>query len=230
MRTETVQNLYLPEEYKKRKTDRKNRKQKLLCIAAAVLIGMILTGSVVRAQGIRAQMQRTQQDLAEEVFRFHVLANSDAEADQALKMKVKETVLSYMKESLPESESAEITKNWAAANIGAIEQTAREVVRGEGYSYSVHAEVTKCDFPDKTYGDVTFPAGRYTALRIEIGEAEGHNWWCVLYPNLCFLDSVNAVVPDEGKEELKEVLTDEEYEMVTAGSSFKLKWFFFGGR
>ena len=87
--------------------------------------------------------------------------------------------------------------------------------------------MTFCDFPDKTYGDVTFPAGRYEALRIEIGRAEGHNWWCVLYPNLCFLDSVHAVVPEEGKEELRQVLTDEEYEMVTATTYFKVKWFFF---
>ena len=87
--------------------------------------------------------------------------------------------------------------------------------------------MTNCYFPDKTYGDITFPNGYYDALRIEIGEAKGHNWWCVLYPNLCFVDAVHAVVPDEGKEELKEVLDEEEYEMVTATSKFKIKWFFF---
>ena len=108
-----------------------------------------------------------------------------------------------------------------------IEGIAEKIVKENGYTYQVNAEVTFCDFPDKTYGDVTFPAGRYEALRIEIGRAEGHNWWCVLYPNLCFLDSVHAVVPEEGKEELRQVLTDEEYEMVTATTYFKVKWFFF---
>ena len=73
-----------------------------------------------------------------------------------------------------------------------------------------------------------FPAGWYEALRIEIGSAKGKNWWCVLYPNLCFLDSVHAVVPKEGKQELETVLEEEEYEMVTATSKFKIKWFFFG--
>ena len=87
--------------------------------------------------------------------------------------------------------------------------------------------VVNCYFPDKTYGDVTFPRGYYDALRIEIGKAEGENWWCVLYPNLCFLDSVHAVVPEEGKDKLKNVLDEEEYEMVTTLSKFRVGWFFF---
>ena len=71
-----------------------------------------------------------------------------------------------------------------------------------------------------------FPAGNYEALRVEIGAAEGHNWWCVLYPNLCFLDSTNAVLPDEGRQKLKNVLTEEEYSGITATSGFKISWFF----
>ena len=81
--------------------------------------------------------------------------------------------------------------------------------------------MTTSYFPDKTYGDVTFPAGNYTALRVEIGEAKGQNWWCVLYPNLCFLDAVNAVVPEEGKQKLEQVLTEEEYRQVTAAENLK---------
>ena len=75
--------------------------------------------------------------------------------------------------------------------------------------------------------NITFPSGKYEALRIEIGEAKGQNWWCVLYPNLCFIDAVHAVVPEEGKRELKEVLEEDTYEMVTATSRFKIGWFFF---
>jgi len=101
------------------------------------------------------------------------------------------------------------------------------VIQEEGYDYPVIAEVTTCDFPDKTYGDITFPSGRYEALRIEIGEANGQNWWCVLYPNLCFIDAVHAVVPEEGKKDLKKVLQEDTYEMVTATSRFKIGWFFF---
>lgn len=79
----------------------------------------------------------------------------------------------------------------------------RRCVAEENYDYPVTAAVTTCWFPDKTYGDVTFPAGNYEALRIEIGSAKGHNWWCVLYPSLCFRDAANAVVPNEGKRKIE---------------------------
>lgn len=193
-------------------------------LMAAVLTCLIFYG---RELHLEAKVKKTQQELAKEVFRFHVLANSDSEEDQALKMKVKEEVLSYMKESLPEAETVQETKDWAREHEKEIERTAEEVIRREGYAYKADASVCVCDFPDKSYGDVFFPAGKYEALRIEIGNAQGRNWWCVLYPNLCFVDSIHAVVSEEGKEDLQEVLTDEEYEMVTATSKFKIKWFFF---
>ena len=122
----------------------------------------------------------------------------------------------------------EMTENWARLHLEEIEQVAIATLEQEGCEDAVTVEVTNCYFPDKTYGDVTFPKGYYDALRIKIGEAKGKNWWCVLFPNLCFVDSIHAVVPEEGKKELKEVLDEEEYEMVTATSKFQVKWFFFG--
>ena len=195
---------------------------KKICVLAGILISLVVTGIVVNAK--RSQMQ---EDLAKEVFRFHVLANSDSEEDQALKMQVKEAVISYMQEEIPESDSVETTKEWTRSHLDVIVNLAKAVVREEGYDYPVMAEVTTCDFPDKTYGDITFPSGRYEALRIEIGEANGQNWWCVLYPNLCFIDAVHAVVPEEGKKDLKKVLQEDTYEMVTATTRFKIGWFFF---
>ena len=195
---------------------------KKTCAMVGVLIGILITGLIVNAK--KSEMQG---ELAEQVFRFHVLANSDSEEDQALKMKVKEAIIAYMKQELPESDSVETTKKWARENLVQIEQVAAEIIEEEGYEYSVKAEVTTCDFPDKTYGDITFPAGEYEALRIEIGQAKGQNWWCVLYPNLCFIDAVHAVVPEKGKNELKEVLDEDTYEMVTTTTRFKIGWFFF---
>lgn len=195
---------------------------KKICVLAGILISFVVTGIVVNAK-----QSRMQRELAEEVFRFHVLANSDSDEDQALKMQVKEAVISYMKEEIPESESVEMTKEWAKGHLDAIVNLAEAVIREEGYAYEVTAEVTTCDFPEKTYGDITFPSGRYEALRIEIGEAKGQNWWCVLYPNLCFIDAVHAVVPEQGKKDLKKVLEEDTYEMVTATSRFKIRWFFF---
>ena len=201
-----------------------------ICMAIALLIAGISTGVLVeqRIQKVEAKVSDVQQKLAGEVLRFHVLANSDRENDQNLKMKVTERVISYMKEQLPNAENVEVAKAWTRSHAGELEKVAQEVIREEGYTYSVKAELTTSYFPDKTYGDVMFPAGWYEALRIEIGNAKGQNWWCVLYPNLCFLDAVHAVVPEEGKQELETVLEEEEYEMVTATSKFKIKWFFFG--
>ena len=132
----------------------------------------------------------------------------------------------YYRAEAAEAESAEDTEGWVRAHIDEIEEVGRAVVAEAGADYPVSAAVTTCWFPDKSYGDITFPAGNYEALRIEIGAAEGHNWWCVLYPGLCFMDTVNAVVPDEGKQKLKNVLTEEEYSRVTADSDFKIGWFF----
>lgn len=195
---------------------------KKICVLAGILISLLVTGIVVNTK-----QSRMQQNLAKEVFRFHVLANSDSEEDQALKMQVKEAVIAYMKEEIPSSDSVEMTKEWAKSHLDAIVNLAEAVLLEEGYAYEVTAEVTTCDFPEKTYGDITFPSGEYEALRIEIGEAKGQNWWCVLYPNLCFIDAVHAVVPEEGKKDLKNVLEEDTYEMVTATSRFKIGWFFF---
>ena len=195
---------------------------KKICILAGILFSVLVTGAVINAKQIG--MQRT---LAQEVFRFHVLANSDSEEDQALKMQVKEAVIAYMKQELPDSDSVETTRRWAKANTARIAKLAEQVIQEAGYDYPATAKVVTCDFPEKTYGDITFPAGKYEALRIEIGEANGQNWWCVLYPNLCFIDAVHAVVPDKGKEELKKVLDEDTYEMVTTTTRFRIKWFFF---
>ena len=178
----------------------KNRisKKQIICMVLAFLLAVCTTGIFAEAKVVRVQKK-----MAKEVFRFHVLANSDSERDQALKMKVKEGVIAYMKESLLEQENLEVTKIWAISHLDEIERVSEKILRQHGCGDTVVAEVTNCYFPDKTYGDITFPKGNYDALRIRIGEARGQNWWCVLYPNLCFIDAVHAVVPEEGKKDLK---------------------------
>ena len=194
-----------------------------ISLLAAIIFGIILTACVVEAQEEKVREKQTQDSLAREVFRFHVLANSDSQEDQDLKMQVKTAVLEYMEREIPDSKTAEETKKWAKSHLMDIEMVAQSLIRKEGYTYPVTAEVANCKFPEKSYGDVTFPAGLYEALRIKIGKAKGQNWWCVLYPNLCFMDSVRAVVPEEGKEQLKNVLTEEEYDEIT---EVKIKWFY----
>lgn len=191
-------------------------------MAIAVLSAVLLTGVLMERR-----VQSLQKSMAQEVFRFHVLANSDSKEDQAVKMKVKENIITYLKKQMPETANVEQTKEWIKVHLNEIENVSRMTLHVAKSNCNVVAEVTQSYFPDKTYGDITFPKGNYEALRVKIGNAEGQNWWCVLYPNLCFIDAVHAVVPEEGKNELKNVLEEEEYEMVTALSKFKVKWFFF---
>ena len=205
-----------------------------ICVILSVCVAGIVTGIVLhqRMECVEAKVLQTQQDLAKEVFRFHVLANSDSNEDQQVKLKVRDAILKYMKTSMEEEISKEAnaqnTKLWAKRHLNEVEQVADRVLQKEGYSYRAKAKVTTCFFPDKRYGDLIFPQGNYEALRIELGNAKGHNWWCVLYPNLCFTNTTCAVIDEKGRQDLKDALTEEEYEMVTATTEFKIRWFFFG--
>ncbi len=162
-----------------------------------------------------------QQGIAEEVLRFHVLANSDSEEDQSVKLLVRDAVLEWIKnvkqgEGQAEQKDTDSGKEselrFLSEHLSGIEETANRVLEEQGMPYRAQASVENCYFPERTYGNCTFPAGWYDALRIRLGAAKGHNWWCVLYPSLCFSDCLHAVVDDGELADLKEVLTVEEYE------------------
>ena len=157
------------------------------------------------------------------IMRFHVRANSDTQEDQELKMAVKEDVVSFLKPLLENCESVAESKNIIVSNLQNIYTIAINTIVEQGYDYEVRVYVTEEEFPAKTYGDLTFPAGKYQALRIDIGEAKGQNWWCVMYPPLCFIDESTAVVSADGKERLQETLTPEEYAELFANSELKVE-------
>lgn len=155
------------------------------------------------------------------ILRFHVRANSDSDEDQALKMAVKEDVVSMLKPLLSNCESVAESKNVIVSNLQNIYETVVDTIVEQGYDYDVKVYVTEEEFPAKTYGDLTFPEGKYQALRIDIGQAQGQNWWCVMYPPLCFIDESTAVVSEDGKEMLQENLTPQEYADLFAHSEVK---------
>lgn len=167
---------------------------------------------------------RLQQSIAEKVLRFHVLANSDSECDQTLKLKVRDAVGAQMAEVLSEAESLVECKELVTAHMDAIERTAERVIAQEGYTYTVDAFLQEVSFPVKTYGNYTFPAGKYEALELVIGEGEGHNWWCVMYPNMCFSGSLYEVVDETAERELKEVLSSEEYETILSSGNYEVEF------
>lgn len=166
---------------------------------------------------------RMQEDIAGKVLRFHVLANSDSREDQALKLAVRDAVGAEMAEVLAGAGDRETCEKIINANLNRIKATAERVVEEWGLDYEVEAALEEVDFPVKTYGDYTFPAGKYEALRVVIGEGEGHNWWCVMYPNMCFSGSVYEVVDEEAEEKLREVLDEEEYETVLSSGDYEVR-------
>jgi len=202
-------------------------------LLAALLIGLagtlFFTGlNTVRLKRenreIKARLDREiQQGIAGEVFRLHVIANSDTEKDQELKLKVKTRIVEYLKEILGEDAGLEETKEAVLTHLTEIEQEAENLIEEQGFDYPVEVVVEKTYFPEKTYGDCTFPAGEYEALKVKIGSAKGQNWWCVLYPSLCFLDDTYGIVTEEKKEDLKEVLTTEEFQEILGDSREKKK-------
>ncbi len=154
--------------------------------------------------------------LAQNLVRLHVIANSDSDADQALKLKVRDAVIEYMKTELSDSKNIEQTKVIIDKDLNKLQDIAKEVIAKENQNYSVTASLGYYPFPTKTYGDITLPAGNYDALRVVIGKGEGRNWWCVLFPPLCFIDATHGTIPDSVKQDLKESLSDEEYAIITS--------------
>lgn len=172
--------------------------------------------------GVR--QDRTQKEIAEKILRFHVRANSNSSEDQTLKLKVRDAVGSLMGNKLAEAEDKEMCRDIIEENMRDIIHTAEQVIAEEGYDYPVSAYVSNVDFPVKTYGSYTFPAGQYEALEVVIGAGMGENWWCVMYPNLCFEGSVYEVEDEHAEESLKETLTEEEYESLLSGKEYEISF------
>jgi len=151
------------------------------------LLGFILVVMFCFAGFYIADAQN--QQLSDSVLRLHVIANSDDPADQALKIEVKDAVVTMMTEEFKDISDADIAKDLARQRIPQIQAVAEAKIKSLGYDYPVTVYVGKYDFPTKSYGNLVFPQGEYQAVRIIIGEGQGKNWWCVLFPPLCLVSS-----------------------------------------
>ena len=169
--------------------------------------------------------QSVSTDISNCVFRLHVIANSDTSEDQLLKYKVRDKIISYMKTISEDASTKEAVRLEALNHKNELEDLAKQVIHENGYNYDVKVKIGNFSFPTKTYGDISLPAGYYDAIRIEIGSASGQNWWCVMFPPLCFVDVTSGVVPDESKELIKDNLSNEEYNLLSNNTSdIKLKF------
>jgi len=155
-------------------------------------------------------------DVPEKIIRLHVVANSDSPADQQLKLQVRDKVISSMSGRFEGLKDISEVKGIVQGSLAEIEAAAREVIEENRELYGVKAVFTEMDFPTRTYGNITLPAGRYQALNIVIGEGKGKNWWCVMFPPLCFIDVAHGVIAEETMKELKTSLTEEEYSLLVS--------------
>lgn len=158
-------------------------------------------------------------NLSDSVFRLHIIANSDSSADQELKLKVRDNIIKYMNTLTASSSNKSEVISIASNHLNSFKEIALNTIKENGYNYNVNVEIGNFYFPTKTYGDISFPSGNYDALKIEIGEAIGQNWWCVLFPPLCFVNSSTGIIPDDSKNTLKDTINSESYEIINEGNS-----------
>ncbi|GFI71586.1 hypothetical protein IMSAG250_00793 [Clostridiales bacterium] len=159
---------------------------------------------------------QTSERISDDVFRLHILANSDNEEDQQLKLKVRDAVLKKGQNVFTDCSSLEEIIASCESNIDLFEETATECIKENGYNYSVNAYVDKEYFNTREYEEITLPSGIYNALKIEIGEAKGHNWWCVMFPAICL-----SAVSDS---EMNNILDEEEIELINSDNKFEIRF------
>ncbi len=164
-------------------------------------------------------------DISNSVFRLHVIANSNSNEDQNLKYLVRDELIKYMNSICENIYSKEDAIKIANENKDEFYNIAKKVINDKGFNYDVNIDIGNFSFPTKTYGDISLPSGFYDALKVEIGSSSGKNWWCVMFPSLCFVDISNGIVPEESKENLQNNMKDENYNLISSDTfEFKLKF------
>ena len=167
------------------------------------------------------------ENISNSVFRLHVIANSDSDEDQHLKYIVRDNLINYMNTLTKNITSKDAAIEIAKEHQDEFYKIAKKTIEENGYDYDVKIDIGNSYFPTKYYRDISLPAGYYDALKVEIGCASGQNWWCVMFPPLCFVDMSTGVVPDESKKKIKDNLPEEEYALVSDTSqediNFKFK-------
>ena len=184
----------------------------MILILSFISVISIMTVSI---NGEMKKIESMSVDYREKLIRFHVIANSDSDEDQNLKLKVRDAVIEYLQPKLMNSSSIEESEEIIKKEYVNLEKISKNIIEKNGYNYDVKVGIEYSNFPTKQYSNVVLPAGEYKALKIVIGSGQGKNWWCVMFPPLCFVDEEKGIIDKETDERLREVLTEEEYEMIT---------------
>lgn len=159
--------------------------------------------------------------LEDRILRLHILAAGDDTASQEIKLHVRDAVLSHIRDGIDGADTAKEAELALVALLSEIEDVANRTLEECGVSYLAHAELTTEYFPIKQYGSLLLPPGEYRALRIVLGDGDGKNWWCMLYPSLCFTEGITATISEEEKEELRGLLDEDEFELLFSAKERK---------
>lgn len=186
-----------------------------ISMIAGMIITVVLCGFF--------DFDRNYNEITNNVFRLHILANSDCVEDQELKLKVRDKILETSADLFDNTMSKQDTVDKVSSQLDEITAVAKKTLSDNGCDYDVKCEITDMYFEDKIYKDITMPAGNYTALRITIGEAKGHNWWCVMYPPLCLPAVTNT---EEFMKQYDGIITEEELEMLQNPENYEVKFYF----
>lgn len=190
----------------------------------AILIALLFLTLLLVTESPRYLQDKStstlQQQIATQVLRFHIRANSDTVADQQKKLQIKQSLLEWLTPILSENTSKSETIQCIRKNLPDIRKEATRMAAPEPVTVTLQKEW----FPEKTYGTCTFPEGIYDALRVDIGQAKGHNWWCVLYPSLCFADALEPSMTEEGEEKLQQVLDEDAYDLLLHPQKLKIRF------
>ncbi|MCL2527812.1 MAG: stage II sporulation protein R [Defluviitaleaceae bacterium] len=184
--------------------------KELKIVTLSIALGLVLAFSVAAYTYVYSAT--TQQNIADNVIRFHVLANSDSYADQAIKDIVRDEVLTAFEGLLQSTDSVKESRQMIKNELPVIQAYAETVVRELGFDYPVEARLDKAFFPTQTYGDLSFPPGIYEALQITIGSGVGQNWWCLMFPPLCFVDMTSTPA---GRQQMEDTVSDEAFRLLT---------------
>ena len=159
---------------------------------------------------------KTSESISQEVFRLHILANSDSDEDQSLKLKVRDKILTKSESLFINCKNLNDVINVSKNNIDYFEKLANECIKENGYNYETKVYVDKEYFNTREYEKITLPSGVYNALKIEIGEAKGHNWWCVMFPAIC--------LPAVSDDEINSILNEDEIELINNNKKYEIRF------
>lgn len=196
-----------------------------------ILVIGLAAGCIFTNTRLYAQNDRQQQEIAREVLRLHVRADSDSSADQALKLKVKDRIIEELAAYSGEMKDVASSKDLIEKHMDTLLESIQEVLSENHSKDTANIYIGKEWFPQKAYGDVVLPEGSYEAVVVNIGSGEGKNWWCVLFPQLCFIDPACGYVPETSKDVLKDHLSEDTYDSMIdeeVHARFKLAEIFSG--